>query len=77
MISCKESIDFIGQTATEREGEIVSTYTQDTVFRTSLGADQRKAFGQAVARTVISSGEMSPDERVLMVKQTCETFDER
>ena len=61
----------------EHEGEIVSTYTQDTVFRTSLGADQRKAFGQAVARTVISSSEMSPDERVLMVKQTCETFEER
>jgi hypothetical protein len=57
------------------EGEIVSTYTQDTVFGVSLGADQRKAFGQAVAKTVISSGKKSPEERVLMVKQTCDTFE--
>ena len=59
----------------QREGETVSTYTQDTVFRVCLGTDQRKAFGQAVAKTVINSGDKSPEERVLMVKQTCDTFE--
>ena len=61
----------------QREGETVSTYTQDTVFLACLGTDQRKAFGQAVAKTVINSGDKSPEERVLMVKQTCDTFEGR
>ena len=59
----------------QREGETVSTYTQDTVFLACLGTDQRKAFGQAVAKTVINSGDKCPEERVLMVKQTCDTFE--
>ena len=59
----------------QREGETVSTYTQDTVFLACLGTDQQKAFGQAVAKTVINSGDKSPEERVLMVKQTCDTFE--
>ena len=61
----------------EREGEIVSTYTQDTVFLASFSSDQQRAFGQTVANTVIRSGDRSPDERVVMVKQACETFARR
>ena len=57
------------------EGEIVPTYTQDTVFRTQLNDQQRKGFGQAVANTVVNSGDKDPQERELMVKQTCETFE--
>jgi hypothetical protein len=57
------------------EGEIVSTYTQDTVFRIRLNEHQRKAFGQAVASTVVNSGDQGPQERELMVRQTCETFE--
>ena len=56
------------------EGEIVSTYTQDTVYRVRLNDQQRKVFGQAVASTVVSSGDKGPQERELMVKRTCETF---
>ena len=61
----------------QREGEIVSTYTQDTVFLASFSSDQQRVFGQTVANTVIRSGDRSPDERVLMVKQACETFARR
>jgi hypothetical protein len=57
------------------EVEIVPTYTQDTVFRTQLNDQQRKGFGQAVANTVVNSGDKDPQERELMVKQTCETFE--
>ncbi len=58
-----------------QEGEIVSTYTQDTVVRASLDAGQRQAFGRAVAHAVLSSGDRGPEQRARRVQRTCETFE--